>query len=160
MAKSNNKSGADAHIKVIAVNRKARHEYNFEEFFEAGIALVGTEVKSLRAGRVNMGEAYAQVVRGEVWLKNMNINHWDTGNRFNHEPLRNRKLLLHAREIRRLIVKTQEKGLTLVPTRLYFNSGKVKVELALARGKKLYDKRETEAAKSAQRDIERAMKNC
>ena len=132
-------------------------EIGFEDL-EAGISLEGTEVKSLRAGRVNLGEAYAQVEKGEVWLKNMQINHWETGNRFNHDPFRSRKLLLHAREIRRLIGKTKEKGLTLVPTRLYFSRGYVKVEVALARGKKLYDKREAEAAKSAKRTIDRAMK--
>ncbi len=161
------KKGADAGQKIIVVNRKARHEYIFEEFYECGISLVGTEVKSLRAGRVSIVEAFAQVEkyvrkgveRYEVWLKNLNISHWETGNRFNHDPFRARRLLLHAREIRRLCVKTQEKGLTLVPTKLYFKEGRVKVELAVSRGKKLYDKRDAEAAKSAQRDIDRAMKN-
>ncbi|MBQ7567543.1 SsrA-binding protein SmpB [bacterium] len=153
----NNQSGDGT--KTIALNRKARHEYIFEEFFQCGIVLMGTEVKSLRAGRVNLGEAYAQVEKGEVWLKNMQISHWETGNRFNHEPFRSRKLLLHAKEIRRLIGKTKEKGLTLVPTRLYFCRGYVKVEIALARGKKMYDKREAEAAKSAKRAIDRAIKS-
>lgn len=159
MAKKKNKSSVQTDgTKTIAINRKARHEYIFEELFQCGLVLVGTEVKSLRAGRVNLGEAYAQVDKGEVWLKNMQISHWETGNRFNHDPFRSRKLLLHAKEIRRLIGKTKEKGLTLVPTRLYFCRGYVKVEVALAKGKKLYDKREAEAAKSAKRTIDRAMK--
>lgn len=156
---SKKNSSEDGGNKIIAVNRKARHEYIFEELFQCGIVLVGTEVKSLRAGHVNLGEAFAQVDNGEVWLKNMNISHWEKGNRFNHDPLRDRKLLLHSREIRRLFVKTKEKGLTLIPTRMYFCRGLAKLELALAKGKKLYDKRDSEAEKSAKRDIDRAMKN-
>ena len=158
MANKNKTKNENDGTKTITVNRKARHEYIFEEIFQCGIVLAGTEVKSLRAGRVSMAEAYATVEKGEVWLKNMQINHWDTGNRFNHEPFRCRKLLLHAGEIKRLIGKTKEKGLTLVPTRLYFCRGYVKLELALARGKKLYDKRESEAVKTAKRDMDRAMK--
>lgn len=150
---------AEAGCKSIAVNRRARHEYHFEELFEAGIALVGTEVKSLRSGRVSMVDAFGVVINGEVWLKNLNISHWEKGNRFNHDPVRPRKLLLHASEIRRITVKTQEKGLTLVPTRMYFRSGRAKVELAIARGKKLYDKREADAERSAQRDVERTVRS-
>lgn len=143
--------------KTITVNRKARHEYHFEEMYEAGIVLTGTEVKSLRSGRVNMVDAYGVVDGAEVWLKSLNISPWEKGNRFNHDPVRPRKLLLHREEIRRLIGKTKEKGLTLIPTRLYFLNGRVKVELAVARGKKLYDKREAEAERSAKREMERAV---
>lgn len=143
--------------KTITVNRRAKHEYHFEELYEAGIVLLGTEVKSLRAGRVNTVDAYATVENGEVWLKNLNISPWDKGNRNNHEPTRPRKLLLHREEIRRLIGKTKEKGLTLIPTRLYFLNGRVKVEIAVARGKKLHDKREAEFEKDAKREMARAI---
>lgn len=143
--------------KTITVNRRARHEYIFEELYEAGIVLLGTEVKSLRAGRVNLVDAYGTVDNGEVWLKNLNISPWEKGNRNNHEPTRPRKLLLHAEEIRRLIGKTKEKGLTLIPTRLYFLNGRVKVEIAVARGKKLHDKREAAAEKDAKREMARAV---
>lgn len=143
--------------KSIALNRRARHEYHIEETYEAGLVLVGTEVKSLRAGRVNLVDAFASVESGEVWLKNLHISPWDTGNRFNHDPLRPRKLLLHREEIRRLIGKTKEKGLTLIPLRLYFSGGRVKVEIGLARGKKLHDKREAEAEKAAKREMQRVV---
>lgn len=144
--------------KSIALNRRARHEYHFEELYEAGIVLTGTEVKSLRSGRVNLVDAYGVVEGAEVWLKNLNISPWEKGNRFNHDPTRPRKLLLHKEEIRRLIGKTKEKGLTLIPTRLYFLNGRVKVELAVAKGKKLYDKREADAERTAKREIERAVR--
>ncbi|GMU51381.1 MAG: SsrA-binding protein [Candidatus Xenobia bacterium] len=142
----------------IALNRKARHEYHILETIECGLVLVGTEVKSLRQGKANLTDAYAVVQQNEVWLYNLHISPFDKGNRFNHDPLRPRKLLLHRMEIRRLIGKTQEKGLTLIPLRLYFLNGKVKVELALGKGKKLYDKRESEAARDAQREVEKAMR--
>ncbi len=159
MTPPSQKSGEKAErYKSIALNRRARHEYHFEEIFEAGIVLTGTEVKSLRAGRVSMVDAFGVVENAEVWLKNLNISPWEKGNRFNHEPLRPRKLLLHREEIRRLIGKTREKGLTLIPTRMYFQDGRVKVELAVARGKKLYDKREAEAERTAKREMERALR--
>ena len=145
--------------KSIALNRRARHEYHFEELYEAGIVLTGTEVKSLRAGRVSMVDAFGVVEGAEVWLKNLNISPWEKGNRYNHDPVRPRKLLLHREEIRRLIGKTREKGLTLIPTRMYFLNGRVKVELAVARGKKLHDKREVEAERSARREMERVVRS-
>ncbi len=140
----------------IAENRKARHDYHIEETMEAGIALQGTEVKSLRLGRVNLRDSYARVENGEVFLYGMHISPYEQGNRFNHDPLRVRKLLLHKREIRRLIGKTRDEGYTLVPTRLYFKNGKAKVELALAKGKKLYDKREAIAKRDAERRARQA----
>ncbi|HHZ20399.1 MAG TPA: SsrA-binding protein SmpB [Firmicutes bacterium] len=145
--------------KNIATNRQARHEYFILETLEAGIVLTGTEVKSLRQGKGSLKESYAQVQNGEVYLYNCHISTYDFGNRFNHDPLRPRKLLLHKEEIRRLIGKTKEKGLTLVPLALYFDANnRVKVELALAKGKKLYDKREDMAKRDAQRAIERALR--
>lgn len=145
--------------KNIAINRQARHEYFIEETFEAGIALTGTEVKSLRMGKGNLKESYAQVKQSEVFLLNCHISPYDFGNRFNHEPLRPRKLLMHKSEIRRLVGKTKEKGLTLVPLAMYFDThNRVKIELALAKGKKLYDKRDDMAKKDAQRDIDRAVR--
>ena len=146
-------------IKIAAENRKARHDYTIYETFEAGIELVGTEVKSLRAGKANLKDAYAQITKtAEVYVYNLHISPYDFGNQFNHDPLRPRRLLLHRSEIRRLIGKTKEKGYTLVPLKLYFVHGLVKVELALATGKKLYDKRRSIAERSAKRDIDRAMK--
>jgi SsrA-binding protein len=146
--------------KIIAVNRRARHEYFIEETFEAGLALTGTEVKSLRHGKGNLQESYAMIKDGQVFLHHCHISPYDFGNRFNHEPLRPRKLLMHKAEIRRLFSKTREQGLTLVPLQLYFNEqGRVKIELALARGKKLYDKREDIASKDAARDVERALRD-
>jgi len=147
------------HIKVITENRKARHDYHILDTIEAGIALRGTEVKSLRVGKVNIRDSFARVKDGEVWLHGMHISPYDHGNIHNHEPLRERKLLLHKREIRRLIGKSKEQGLTLVPLRLYFKNGKAKVELAVAKGKKLYDKREALARKDEARKIERALKD-
>ena len=144
--------------KTIAENRRARHDYQLLERFEAGIALTGTEVKSLRAGRTVMGQAYADIRDGEAWLQGLEISTYDQGNRANHEPTRPRKLLLHRREIDRLYGQVREKGLTLVPTKLYFKDGRVKVELALARGKDVRDKRRAVADRDARRDIERALK--
>ncbi len=144
--------------KLIAANRRARHEYHIEEAVEAGLALTGTEVKSLRAGRVSLVEAYARIQRGEVWLHHLHIPPYEAGNIFNHEPLRPRKLLLHRREIHRLAGRAGQKGYTLVPLRLYFKRGVAKVELALARGKKLYDKRAAIGEREAKRAAERALK--
>jgi len=144
-------------IKVVAENRKARHDYFIDEIYEAGIALVGTEVKSIRTGKVSLRDSYAEVVNGEAYLQNMHISPYDKGSRFNHDPKRPRKLLLHKREIKKLLGQTTQKGYTLIPLRLYFKRGKVKVELALARGKKLYDKRQDIAKRDAQREISRAL---
>ena len=144
--------------KLIADNRRARHEYQLLDRVEAGLVLTGTEVKSLRAGRAVLGQAYADVRDGEAWLHGAEIAGYDQGNRANHEPTRSRKLLLHRREIDRLYGQVREKGLTLVPTRLYFKDGRVKVELALARGKDVRDKRQTLVDRDAQRQIERAIK--
>ena len=144
--------------KNITVNRKARHEFEILQYFEAGIVLVGTEVKALRQGKANLVDGYAKIERGEVWLVNVNISEYTQGNINNHDPRRDRKLLLSKSEIRKLIGKTKEKGLTLVPLRLYFKNGKVKVELALAKGKKVYDKRHAIAKKDFQREQERRIK--
>ncbi|MCL5257555.1 MAG: SsrA-binding protein SmpB [Chloroflexi bacterium] len=145
--------------KQVAVNRKAFHDYSIEEKFEAGIALTGTEIKSIRDGRVNLRDSYAKISDDEAWLMNMHVSPYgQAGGYFNHEPLRTRKLLLHRREIRYLAGKTQAKGLTLVPLRLYLKGGKAKIELGLAKGKKLYDKREALAERDAEREIERAFK--
>ena len=146
-------------MKVIADNRKARHDYYIEDSVEAGIVLKGTEVKSLRAGHVTLKDAYASISNGEIFIEGMHISPYEHGNIFNADPLRKRKLLLHKRQILRLAQKTQEKGLTLVPLKLYFDHDKVKVDLALAKGKKLYDKRAVAAEKSARRDIDRALKS-
>lgn len=145
-------------IKVIAENRKARHDYFIEETYEAGIALTGTEVKSLRAGKVNLKDCYAQVVNGEMFVEQMHISPYEQGNRFNVDPLRPRKLLMHKREILRLYGQVKQEGLTLVPLKLYFSKGKVKAEIALCKGKKLYDKRDAEAAKDAKREMARAFR--
>ncbi|MBQ3111752.1 MAG: SsrA-binding protein SmpB [Firmicutes bacterium] len=142
----------------ICENRRARHEYHFLEVFEAGISLQGTEVKSLRMGKGNLQDAYAKIENGECWLLNMHISPYEMGNRFNHQPTRPRRLLLHKAEIRRMYAKVREKGLTLVPVRVYFSGSKVKVELALAQGKKLYDKREDKMNREVKRDLDRAMK--
>lgn len=145
--------------KVIAENRRARHDYELLERYEAGVALRGTEVKSLRAGRVSLQHAYAELRDGELWLVGANIAEYPQASRDNHDPARIRKLLLHRRELDRLAGKLRERGLTLVPTRLYFKDGRVKVELALARGKGAPDKRRDIAEREAQRQIERAMKS-
>lgn len=145
--------------KDITVNRKARHEYSIVQTYEAGIVLQGTEVKSLRSGKVNLVDSYANLKDGELWLVGAHISVYEQGNINNHEPTRTRKLLLKKSEIRKLIGKVKEKGLTLIPLRLYFKNGKVKVELALAKGKKVYDKRESIAKRDMQRDQERRIKN-
>jgi SsrA-binding protein len=141
--------------KLIAQNRKARHDYAIEDVYEAGMVLLGTEVKSLRKGQASLVDSYATVRDGEVWLENLHIPECTEGTWTNHEPRRRRKLLLHRAEIAKLVGKTKESGLTLVPLQLYFKDGKVKVEIALARGKRAYDKRQTLAARDAAREIER-----
>ncbi|MEV4148122.1 SsrA-binding protein SmpB [Amycolatopsis sp. NPDC049691] len=143
--------------KVIVSNRKARHDYAILDTYECGLVLVGTEVKSLREGKASLADAFATVDDGEVWLRNVHIPEYTQGTWTNHMPRRTRKLLLHRREIEKLIGKTKESGLSLVPLSMYFKDGKVKVEIALAKGKKSYDKRQTLAKRDAQRDISRAM---
>lgn len=145
-------------IKVIATNRKAQHEYQFVDTLEAGLALLGTEIKSIRAGKVSLQEGYVLFERGEAWLADVHIAAYDPASRQNHEPRRRRKLLLHRREIERLRSRVQEKGLTVVPLRLYLKDGRAKVEIALARGKKLYDKRQIMAERDSERQVERALK--
>jgi SsrA-binding protein len=142
---------------LVAQNRKARHDYHIEDVYEAGLVLTGTEVKSLRAGRASLVDGFALVRDGEVWLQGVYIPEYTQGTWTNHEPRRPRKLLLHKREILRLIGKTKESGYTLVPLALYFRDGKAKVEVALARGKRSYDKRQALAARQAQREIQRAI---
>lgn len=145
--------------KVVATNRKAYHDYFIEEKFEAGIVLQGTEVKSLREGKVNLQDSYASVRDSEVFLHHCHISPYSHGNIMNHDPLRVRKLLLHKKEINKLLGKTQQKGLTLVPLRIYFSErGKAKVELGLAKGKKQHDRRESIKSREAGREVERAMK--
>ncbi|HEX6234991.1 MAG TPA: SsrA-binding protein SmpB [Jiangellaceae bacterium] len=143
--------------KFIVQNRKARHNYDIEDTYEAGIVLTGTEVKSLRAGRASLIDGFAEVRDGEVWLRNVHIPEYDQGTWTNHEPRRSRKLLMHREEISRLIGKTRERGLTLIPLSLYFKDGYAKVEIALAKGKKTHDKRQALAEKQAKREAERAM---
>jgi SsrA-binding protein len=145
--------------KIICTNKQARFDYHLEGSFEAGVVLQGTEVKSLRDGRANLKDSYAAVDEGEVYLYDCHISPYPNGGYANHEPKRPRKLLLHKKEIRRLVGKTQERGLTLVPLKLYFLRGKAKVELSLARGKKLYDKREDMKRRDADREIERVFKD-
>lgn len=145
-------------IKIVARNKKAHHDFFIEEKYEAGIELMGTEVKSIRNSRVNLREGYIKVENGELILYNVHVSTYEQGNRNNHDPIRPRKLLMHRREINRLFGKVQQKGYTLVPLQIYLKRGLIKVEIGLARGKKLYDKRATEAEKSAQREIERAFK--
>jgi SsrA-binding protein len=147
----------EAGRKLIAQNRKARHDYNVLEIYEAGVMLTGTEVKSLRAGRASLVDGFALITGGEAWLHGVHIPEYTQGTWTNHEPRRVRKLLLHRGEIAKLIGKTREGGLTLVPLQLYFRDGKVKVELALARGKRSYDKRQDLARRDAQREMSRAM---
>jgi len=142
--------------KIIVTNRKARHDYTILDVYEAGVALVGTEVKSLRLGRASLVDAFATIDNGEVWLRGVHIPEYTFGTWTNHEPRRRRKLLLHRGEIERLIGKTKESGLSLVPLAMYFKDGKVKVELGLAKGKKSYDKRQDLAKRDAQREMARA----
>ncbi|HSE99139.1 MAG TPA: SsrA-binding protein SmpB [Blastocatellia bacterium] len=147
-----------ANEKVVATNRDAYHGYHIIETHECGIALTGTEVKSIREGRCNLKDSYGQIRQGEAWLFNAHISPYSHGNRENHDPKRTRKLLLHRSEIDRLAGRVQEKGLTLVPTRMYLKQGRVKLELAVAKGKKLYDKRETERRREADREARKAIK--
>jgi SsrA-binding protein len=144
--------------KIVSTNRAAYHNYHILETYEAGIQLQGTEVKSARGGSVNLKEGYVTIDKGELWLLNIHISPYSHGNRENHDPIRARRLLMHKREIERLQSKIQEKGLTLVPTKFYFKNGFIKCEVAVARGKKLYDKRETEARKDQEREARVAMK--
>ncbi|MEA4882593.1 MAG: SsrA-binding protein SmpB [Clostridia bacterium] len=153
------KTGDSAGEKLVASNRKARHEYFIEETYEAGISLTGTEIQSVRRGRVSLGDAYAEVRGGEMFLVNSHISEWDYGNRLNHDPLRPRRLLLHKHEITRLDSRVREKGYTIIPLRMYLVRGLAKVEIGLARGKKLWDKREDIAKRDADREIERASKS-
>jgi SsrA-binding protein len=148
----------DTNNTVIARNKRARHDYAIEDTYEAGVALTGTEVKSLRHGRASLVDGFAMVSDGEVWLHNVHIPEYTLGTWTNHAPTRTRKLLLHRGEIDRLIRKTTEQGLTLVPLSLYFKDGKVKVELAVARGKREYDKRQDLAKRDAAREVERAVR--
>ncbi len=153
-------SSASEKIKEVAGNRKAYHDFFIDETYEAGLVLSGTEIKSVRDGRVNLRDAYARVENGEAWLWNAHISAYDhAGRYFNHTPTRSRKLLLHKDEIRRLAMKTQAKGLTLVPLRVYLKKGRAKIEIGLARGKKLYDKRDALAEREANREIERTIKD-
>lgn len=145
--------------KLIASNKTARLNYDIGDIYEAGIVLSGTEVKALRAGKANIKDSYAVVNDNEVYLREMHISHYDHGNRFNHEPLRPRKLLLHKREIHKLYSKSREKGLALVPLKLYFKNGRVKVEIGIGKGKKLYDRREDIKQRDERRDISRSFKS-
>lgn len=145
-------------FKPVADNRKARHEYEILESYEAGIELVGTEVKSLRKGLANLKDAFAKIEKGQVWLYNCHVSPYDHGNRFNHEPLRKRRLLLNRREILKLKQKTQEKGLTLIPLKLYFKGNWCKVSIGLCKGKRLYDKRDSMMKRENTRNLERLMK--
>jgi SsrA-binding protein len=148
--------GAD---RLIVSNRKARYEYHVLDTWETGIVLQGTEVKALREGKANLQDAFARVDNGEVWLFNVHISPYEQGNRFNHDPLRPRKLLLHRNEIRRMIGSVQEKGLTLVPLDLHFSGGRAKVNLALVRGKQLHDKREAIKERDQKREVQRGFKS-
>ncbi|HEY1354148.1 MAG TPA: SsrA-binding protein SmpB [Ktedonobacteraceae bacterium] len=162
MARTQKQASTPTHneraIKMITVNRKAYHDYTVERTVEAGISLVGTEIKSIREGKVNLRSSYALLRQGEVWLENAHIAVYDFGNRFNHEPMRRRKLLLHRREIHQLEERVATKGLTLIPLKLYLKGGRAKLELGLCRGKKLYDKREAIAERDAKRDAERILR--
>lgn len=144
--------------KILATNRKAFHDYFIEETFEAGIALTGTEIKSVRAGALNLRDSFAAVREGEMYLHNVHISPYEQGNRFNVDPYRTRKLLMHRKEINRLMGRVKEKGLTIVPLRVYLKKNRAKVEIALVKGKKQYDKREAISKRDADREIERSMK--
>ncbi|HZJ86130.1 MAG TPA: SsrA-binding protein SmpB [Erysipelotrichaceae bacterium] len=145
-------------MKIIAQNRRARYDYFLEEKFEAGIALVGTEVKSIRAGEVHLSEAFVEIRDNEVYINGMHVNHFRQGNQFNHEEDRRRKLLLNKREIKKLFDATQLQGYTIIPTKIYLKNGLVKLEIAIAKGKAQYDKRETVKKRDAQREIEKSLK--
>lgn len=144
---------------ALAQNKKARHDYFIEETYEAGVALTGTEIKSVRAGRITLKDGYCQIRKGEAWLQNVHIAEYMQGNRFNHDPLRNRKLLLHKHEITKLAQATQTKGITLVPLKVYLKHGFAKVLIGVARGKHEYDKRETIKRRDQEREIRRTLKN-
>jgi SsrA-binding protein len=146
-------------VKIVAQNRKARHDYIIEESYEAGMVLRGTEVKALRDGRVNIKDGYARIKNGELFLMDVHISPYAFGNRFNHDPLRPRKLLMHGREIHRLLGKVREKGFALIPLSIYFSHGKAKVSLALAKGKKLYDKRQALKDKEMAKEVQRAQRH-
>lgn len=148
----------DEHIKIICKNRKAFFNFEIEDTFEAGICLVGSEVKSLRDGRANLSDSYGKIRNSEIFLVDCHISPYSQSNRENHEPLRERKLLLHKREIKKLTGKVAERGFSLIPLKMYFKNGKVKVEMALARGKKTYDKRDAIKKKDQRRELERMMK--
>lgn len=143
----------------VANNRKARHDYNILDTYEAGIALTGTEIKSVRASKMNIKDGFVQARNGELWLENVNISIYDQGNMFNHDPLRNRKLLLHKKEIRKITSTIQEKGITVVPLKVYLKHGFAKVLVGVAEGKKQYDKRETIKRRDQEREIQRVLKN-
>ncbi|MBM7648729.1 SsrA-binding protein [Bacillus ectoiniformans] len=145
--------------KVLAQNKKARHDFFIEETYEAGIVLQGTEIKSIRMGRVNLKDAFARIHKGELYLYNMHVSPYEQGNRYNHDPLRTRKLLLHKKQIAKLIGETKEEGYSIVPLKMYLKNGYAKVLIGLARGKKKYDKREDLKKKEAKRDIERAFRD-
>lgn len=145
-------------VKVVATNRKARHEYHFDDTYEAGLVLMGTEIKSIRAGQVSIQEGFVLFEGGEAWLVNVHIAQYDPASQQNHEPRRRRKLLLHRRQIDRLESRAREKSYTVVPTKLYLKDGRAKVEIALARGKKLYDKRQAIAKRDSKRQMDRALK--
>jgi SsrA-binding protein len=146
-------------IKIVAENRKAFHDYFIEDRVEAGIILTGTEIKSIRNGKINLKDSYARINNGEVWVYQMHISPFEQGNRYNHEPLRPRKLLLHRSEINKLVGKIQQQGLTLLPIKVYLKNGMAKVELAVGQGKKNYDKRQALAEREGKRDIERALRD-
>lgn len=148
----------DEESKVLASNRKAFHDYSIEETYEAGIALTGTEIKSVRAGSVNLRDSYAQVRNGELWLMNVHVAPYEPASRQNVDPYRDRKLLMHRKEILRLASRAQEKGLTLIPLKMYLKKNRAKMEIGLARGKKLYDKRDAIAKRETDREIHRAVK--
>lgn len=145
-------------VRHIATNRKAQHDYFIEDRYEAGVALTGTEIKSVRAARVNLRDGFVQIRGGEAWLVNVHISPYDFGNRENHEPRRERKLLLHRQEIRKLQAKVSERGWTIVPLSMYLKDGRAKIEIALVRGKRLYDKRDAVAERDADRDLARALR--
>ncbi|MCK0473031.1 SsrA-binding protein SmpB [Halalkalibacter sp. APA_J-10(15)] len=148
----------DRDSNLIAQNKRARHDYFIEETFEAGVVLKGTEIKSIRAGRMNLKDSFARVANGEAYLHNAHISEYEQGNRYNHDPVRARKLLLHKKEINQLIGQTQQKGYSLVPLKVYLKNGFAKVLIGLAKGKKNYDKRETLKRKDAKREVDRALK--
>lgn len=146
-------------IKTVATNKKAYHEFFINDTVEAGIVLAGTEVKSIRAGNLNFRDCYASIKDGEVFLVGMHVSPYEQGNIFNKDPMRERKLLLHKSEIRKLLALVQQEGLTLVPTKIYFKGNKLKIEIGIAKGKKLYDKRQSAAERDAKRNIDRSLKN-